>query len=854
MPLKDLLRQFTQQVIDPGRFLRDKYDAFKTLLKYDKRAHEDMAELEDIYHNQTRVDLAGIEEKYHQLADSVIHILNALTAMAPSRYPELKKYYRKLDFYIRLMLTPNVPDHPAAFAMPLGRMSKKAQARVGGKAFQLCEASKVLRLASPKGFVITTDAFFYLLKQNGLKQKIHHRLAGLDINSTRMLSDTADELQQLIMTARISPEMKQAIYDAFDHLEQKSAQPLHVAMRSSAVGEDTQTSFAGQYQTVLHVSRDRLIEAYKQVVASKYSSEAIYYRINYGLADMETPMAVLVFPMVDAKVSGVMYTAEPEASANDILSIHAVLGIGELLVSGQASPDIYLVSKEAPFSIQSRTIGAKKQQLMHDASGEAQIISTSKPHRRAPALTDDQILTLARWGHLLEKHYGMPQDIEWCMDQHQDLHLLQCRRLQTEVLAPEALTCSVAEISQTPLLQGGHKASSGIGAGPVFKIDSLAELDGMPHGVVLVAKNASPQYVKVMGKLNAVLTDTGSKAGHLASVAREFGIPMLVDTGRATALLKNGQDITVYADEQVVYDGMVSALLESSCARPDLLADSPFTRRMKYIMSFVSPLNLVDPEAEHFTPESCRSMHDIIRFAHEKAMQDMFSIGEMRAGRMRGAKKLVSDLPMLFYILDIGGGLSSSPGANPKEVKIHDIVSVPMQAVWQGLNHPNIHWSGFTHFNWAEFDDIAMSGGMISKNSKLLASYAVISQDYLNLNLRFGYHFVIIDTLCSAKTDENYVAFRFSGGGGDLSGRILRANFLKGILKRLDFEVETKSDLVDGQRKEVGLASLQKTLDMLGRLLGATRLMDMYLKQDSDVEALVEEFMQGRYHFASVED
>jgi pyruvate,water dikinase len=620
------------------------------------------------------------------------------------------------------------------------------------------------------------------------------------------------------------------------------------------VGEDTQTSFAGQYQTVLHVSRNNLIDAYKQVLASKYSAQAIYYRINYGLADIETPMAALVIPMIDAEVSGVMYTSDPDTSTFDLMGIHAVFGVGELLVSGQTSPDVYHVSKNAPRVIQARHIGEKQRQLRYDPVNGAHIKPTPDSHRKAPALTDEQILSLARWGQLLEAHYGRPQDIEWCLDQNQRLHLLQCRRLQKEAPAAEAFTCSIDDISHTPLLQGGHKASSGIGAGPVFKIDSLTDLDRIPHGVVLVAKNANPQYVKVMGKLNAVLTDTGSTAGHLASVAREFGIPMLVNTGMATSLFKNGQEITVHADHQIAYDGIVSELLESNCARRDLLADSPFARRMKYIMSFISPLNLVDPEAENFTPESCRSLHDIIRFAHEKAMQDMFSIGEQRTGRMRGAKKLISDLPMLFYVMDLGGGLSVSQDANCKEVKIQDVVCVPMQAVWKGLKHPNIHWSGFTHFNWAEFDDIAMSGGMISKNSKLLASYAVVSQDYLNLNLRFGYHFVIIDTLCTDRTDENYALFRFSGGGGDLSGRLLRANFLKAILKRLDFEVEKKSDLVDGQLKERSQDSLLESLDMLGRLLGATRLMDMYLKQGSDVDGLADEFMQGRYHFASVED
>jgi len=284
----------------------------------------------------------------------------------------------------------------------------------------------------------------------------------------------------------------------------------------------------------------------------------------------------------------------------------------------------------------------------------------------------------------------------------------------------------------------------------------------------------------------------------------------------------------------------------------NLLTDSPFMRKLSYVMSFVSPLRLVDPQADYFKPQGCRSLHDIIRFAHEKAVQEMFHLGDKRMRKIGSSRKLKSDIPMLFYVLDVGNGLKNTV-KDKKTVNIDDIISIPMQAVMKGLSHPDIHWGDFTHFDWAEHDRIVMGGGIISPEAAMFASHAVVSKDYANLNLRFGYHFVIVDSVCGDSAEDNYILFRFSGGGADYDKRTLRADFLSRILQGLEFEVSRKSDLVDAQFKGGDQNVIAPKLDMVGRLLGATRLMDMYLKDDSMVEKYTEEFMNGRYHFASVE-
>jgi pyruvate,water dikinase len=483
-----------------------------------------------------------------------------------------------------------------------------------------------------------------------------------------------------------------------------------------------------------------------------------------------------------------------------------------------------------------------------------EIIAVESIKAKQVSLGDETILRLAKWGLKLESYYQEPQDIEWCTDKQGSTYILQSRPLKShEFQQTQTVECTFENIDNKVLISGGEQASSGIATGKVHRIEHESDLEDLIEGAVLVARNASPRYVKVMNKLNAVVTDTGSTAGHFASVAREFGVPTLVNTGNAFDTLPAGQEVTVHPEGRRVYEGVVDVMLESPCARRNLMVDSPFMRKLEYVMGFVSTLVLVDPDDESFRPQQCRSLHDIIRFCHEKAVQEMFHISENRVRKLGGAKKLQSKIPMQFFVLDVGGGLNG-PMENRKEIDIDEISNDSMKAVFKGLGHPDILWDGFTHFDWAEHDRIVMNGGIISPKATMFASHAILSDVYMNLNLRFGYHFVILDAYSGPRAEDNYILFRFSGGGADFHQRSLRADFLSKILQSLDFEVNIKSDLVDGQLKGIDRNATLGKLDMVGRLLGATRLMDMYLKDESDVDGFVADFMAGRYHFGIIDD
>lgn len=843
---------WARQVFSSGHLVQDKYEAFRSLLGQDKRAHELMAELEEIYHNQLRVDFTRIENLYHELSRCVSGMAKDLNEMRPSRYHELKSYFKKLDSYARFIFESPAIDTSPPFTFPLNKIPPEGLPQVGAKAFRMARLKRELELPIPRGYVLTKNAFHRFVAFNNLREKIDKRLSDLDIQSTRSLNSTSHDIMERVLEAQMPPEVEAVLRDAFDAIQETAGDGLRVAIRSSAVGEDTQATFAGQYKSILNVGREGVADAYREILASKYAPEALYYRISYGLSDRETPMAVLMLEMIDATASGIVYTTDLDGEDPEIMNIHSIWGLGELLVGGRGSPDVISVVKEQKPQIHSKRVGMKTNESVLDENGFTKTIPVDAERRHSFSLDDASAQTLAEYALRIEAHYGEPQDIEWCMAQDHRLYVLQSRPLRSEEWEVEKPECDFKDIMNAVLITGGDRACGGIGAGKAYIVRSESDLDRLPVDAVLVARDALPQYVKVMDRLSAVVTDVGSTAGHFSSVAREFGVPTLVNTGNATEKLPMGREMTVYADANVVYDGIVEAMLDSPCAQRDLLRDSPFARKLQYLMRFVSHLELVDPREKSFVAEKVRSLHDIIRFCHEKALLEMFHIGDKRIRKIGGSKKLLSKIPMLFYVLDVGGGLREDL-AEEKAVRMEDITSSPMQAVLRGLTHPDIRWGDFTHFDWAEFDKMVMSGGIISPESAVFASYAILARDYLNLNLRFGYHFVILDVLCGDNPADNYVLFRFAGGGADIDQRSLRADFLKGVLERLGFEVDKKWDLVDGRLQGEGKEQLEQLLDWVGRLLGATRLMDMYLKDNAMVADFVEDFMNGRYHFASVE-
>jgi pyruvate, water dikinase len=835
----EFLRQLCSRLFSPESSLRRKHEAFKSLLEYDQRSHLLMAKLEKFYYDEVAVDFCSVRKSCEELEKCLGDLVSCLSQMAPKSGDKLREALQSASSCIQAHVDTRVIVEPSPLTLSFNEIPADGINLVGAKAFNLATARRATHLPVPTGFVVTTRAYEHFLESNALRPEIQRRLAEINACSESALQVASEELSSMIMNASLPPDASSAVFDAYSQL----IGDKRCAVRSSAVGEDSEEcSFAGQYRSILNVSREKLSEAYKQVLASKYSPSALFYRISRGCLDEETPMAVLITEMVDAQSSGVLYTRHPFKTHADCMCIYSVWGLGEPLVAGSVVPDLYEVSRQEGYSIlEKNRMGRVMKFIPSDEEGVIRVWADESERDRI-SLDEADASDLASWGAILEDHFGKPLDIEWCKGHDGQLRLLQVRPLQiTAAEVEERRKDSPGSIPHELIFEGGECAAPGIGAGTIYNLKTMPFLDLVPDDSVLVARTTSPSFTSVLNKVKAVITDSGSVAGHFASIARESGIPVLVNTKIATQDFTHGETITVDATEARVYAGIAEELLSRAPEkkRNDV---SPFRKRLRNILDHISPLNLVDPEKETFCESNCVTFHDVLRFAHERAVREMISIGRDCGRRYRGAKRLVSDIPISFFVLDLGKGLTKE-AKHLKEITEEHLLAKPIKALWKGLTHPEIEWSKDTlHFDWEQFSDLTGSGGICSSDSKGLASLAITSDCYLNANIRFGYHYAIVDCFCGHVLRGNYLSLYFTGGGAGPDGRSLRALFLESFLRANDFSVHLERDSVRACLQKASVAAIEESLELIGQLLAFTPLLDMKLDSLDKLEEHLSHF------------
>jgi pyruvate, water dikinase len=830
--------------------LLHKYDHFKKVLTGNNQALEIITDLEHLFYENRPFTLVTLREQSRLLLDVVCEIIEDLNALAGGKYPDLFEALERVGGEIVPELEARKEIDPTPLVLPLEKIGQAEVPAVGGKAANLGEILNRVRLPVPEGFAVTAYACQYFLEHQGLQQWIDEQLQGLDVNDTETLLTLSETVKQKIIETPLPPDLEQAILAAHESLERRFGSGVRLAVRSSAASEDSEVSFAGQHSTVLNVTRENLLQAYKEVVASTFNPRAVFYRHSKGYSDRDVIMSVACIRMIEALASGVMYTVDPNNRNHEVFMVSALWGLGLSAVDGSQPTDFYQVEKMKR-QIEIKTVARKPTRLRSrpGAGLEEETVPDDLVDR--PCLSDAQLQLLVDYGFKLENHYGLPLDIEWALEPDGTLYVLQARPLGfTGQESPPTEEALPPVLENYPvLLRGGASASDGVASGPAYVLKSDHNLSSVPEGVILIARQTSPRYVPIIGRVRAIVTDIGSVTGHMASVAREFRIPTLVGTGQATALIPPGREITVDARNRIVYQGRVEELIQN---RPTLnpMRGSPAYKIMERVLKKIAPLHLVDPQQGDFNPGGCETIHDLIRFAHEMAMQEMFQIGEDLEPGPGIAVRFRSRLPLNLYVVDLGGGLAADSEA--REVRLENITSIPFKALLQGMTSEGVEWLGQNKMDWGGFGSILMESILRDpqKEGEMGGiSYAVISAKYLNFSSRLGYHFSTLDTYCGQNINNNYITFYFKGGAADIERRTRRAILVASILKRLGFTVEQKGDRLRGQLKKHDQNLIREKLDLLGRLMGSVRLLDMVLSDDRKIDWFVEEFFKGNYTF-----
>jgi pyruvate,water dikinase len=421
---------------------------------------------------------------------------------------------------------------------------------VGGKGANLGEMTNA-GIPVPPGFIVTAAAYFDFIEEAGLHNKIQTLLAPLDIHDSRQLWDVAAKVQKLIEDAKMPDWLAEEIEKAYE----KTGAGL-VAVRSSATAEDLpEASFAGQQATFLNIEgKKQVVEAVQDCWASLFGARAIFYRQEQGFDHFKVGIAVPVQKMVQSESAGVMFTVEPTTSDRERITIEAVLGLGEMIVSGDVTPDHYEVSK-ADNTIIRKEIKSQEWKLVRDTSDKGDDpnvkIDLTPEEQKKQKVSDEEILKLAAIGRQLEEHYQFPQDIEWATEKG-EIFIVQTRPVTTI----KEMSGGVTDID-APVLLSGAAASPGVANGPVKIVPDPSQIDKVLEGDVLVAEMTTPDFVPAMKRASAIVTDRGGRTAHAAIVSRELGIPCVVGAESATATLKDGQVITVDGSSGKVYEGAI---------------------------------------------------------------------------------------------------------------------------------------------------------------------------------------------------------------------------------------------------------------------------------------------------------
>jgi len=668
---------------------------------------------------------------------------------------------------------------------------------------------------------------------------------------------------------------------------------------ASVLGVRTPEAFVEAFKTVL-------ISAFS---ARALAYRARANRSGAGAAGEGLDMAVLCQRMVDARASGVLFTVDPTQPGAGRMLLTAVPGLGTQAVSGRAPADVFRPGRDprgedianTPAEIAEKTVREEQ-----NPEGGLKLVEVNGPERTAPLLSFAEIATLRDHALRIEALAGQPQDIEWSVDREGRVWILQARPARLARPATpnpsrfsEAVPDLVADPSAGPvakmiagkvtgqaaaqpseqsggqvagqpsgqaanpisslshtardlsgaggavLLSGGVGASPGKAAGRLAVVRSRADLDAAaraPRPVVLALHQSLVDAASLVPEAAALLVDMGNPLDHLAGLSRELGIPMITGLGAATDLAP-GSWVLADADQGLVR--AVDPLLWQNAPRA-----APRLRRVqdaaaRAVRDLVLALNLTDAYGPTFSILEAKSLHDLVRYTHEKAVMALFEAGDAIAEETFSlVHRLRDPAGLIFLIIDLGGGLT--PG-RPTEIVPADILSAPLSALCRGMSAPNLRWGAPPPI--AGLSGLMSRGFLDARSERPVGNpnYALVARDYLNLNARVDYHFVLVDCVCGANPRENAVRFRFKGGGTARIQRERRAVFVEEVLRREEFFTTRQGDMVTGVLNEGSRETMLAKLEMLGRFIGFSRLLDAVMVTDEMPGRVAEAFLTGDY-------
>ena len=443
--------------------------------------------------------------------------------------------------------------------------------KVGGKSANLGELQNEVDVPVLPGFATTADAYDRFIHETGLKDTIETLLGDLDIDDVNDLQKRGEKIRGHIQDADMPQDLRKSFVEAYRDLEEKlGVEEPEVAVRSSATAEDLPgASFAGQQDTYLNVSGEKeLVEKIKDCFASLFTNRAISYREDKGFSHFDVKLSAVVQKMgrSDTGSAGVMFTLDPDSGFEDVVTINAAYGLGDLVVAGEVNPDEFTVFKKNLGIIERKTGDKEIKLVRSDQEGkDNERVKVPKEQRDQYCISNNKVKELAKYALRIEEHYGKPMDIEWVFDgQTKELYIVQARPETVQSEKDENVIENYKLKEESEVLLEGGAIGSKIGAGEAHVLSSPKQIDQFEEGEVLVTDMTDPDWEPIMKKAGAIITNKGGRTSHAAIVSRELGVPAVIGTETATSELSDGQEVTVDGSSSTgkIWDGQLEFDIE----------------------------------------------------------------------------------------------------------------------------------------------------------------------------------------------------------------------------------------------------------------------------------------------------
>lgn len=779
---------------------------FRRIQKLNTKSLEIMAEMDRILGGDFIFDRAFMETSIRELGETIYHAVYCLNAMSDDRYIKLYDRFQELRDVLDDILAGGMGPYAKKHTLSYSTIGWELEPVAGFLNACLAEAFYHLGIPVPDGFAVTVSGCSAILE------------SGSSVNSFI----TTDELN------RPADEAADAIINELSLFSERNRKASEIMIRPVPISDKKNIPAASPF--ICTATPEKLLNACIRVLSD-------YCSIN-GINKKDVKIALAVHENLKADIQGTVQVEPLEGFSSGAIKIKAFYDKNTI-------QETYVLKRIFPYSIVQSEITPKSIKTDFFPAADGLKPGDKGLNRGHALIKPDFLRSIAENAIKFWRMAGEQYELHWVKSKDGRLFFIdfishESSRLQTTNDKEE----SVNEIEAEILASGGDVVQSGAAAGLIKHILENDTPDSFPEGSIAVVKTASPKFFSFLRKSSAFITEIGSPASHLATLARELRVPSVFGLEKAMSLLPDGMEVTFDASEKTVYKGINEKIIAASNTNAGLTPEDEEYSSLKRLLRWITPLELTEPDPEDFSAKGCRSYHDIIHFVHECSVERLIGLQDTTKGNIRSfSSKVDLDIPIDLYMIDLGGALAQN-NCDYGHVSIENLKSQPLKSFLRGICDKRV---------WSSSPARLKPSDIISGMSRFPAdthgmprysgtNHVLAADCYMNLGLLLGYHYTIIDSYFGNNANQNYIYFRFAGGFADKGRRSLRADFIRSVLEELDFRVNVQTDLVVGKLKIANQGEMDSKLSRLGQLSAFTRQIDILMTDMATVKNIHDEF------------